>query len=109
MKLRYAILLLFLMFATALKAATVNLAWDANPANQFVVKYTLYEWVDNQAVKLLETAETTATISNVGPGDHSYYVTATNAFGIESGPSNEVTIGMMTPPANLRFISVTFP
>lgn len=79
-------------FITA-SAATINLAWSANPAEQEVVKYTVYEFDGTTYTKLVDTVANTAALTNVTPGVHTYVVTAWNVW-LESDKSLPVT----TPP-----------
>lgn len=83
------IIIALIAFATSANAATVNLGWKANAANQQVTGYNVY--VDG--VKATTVAGITASVT-VTPGAHSIYVTAVNVWQ-ESPPSNTVT----TPPA----------
>ena len=87
-------------------AASVSLTWDANPPEQGVTFYSVYELIGTTWTKLQSTPETTVALQDLAPGPHRYAVTASNATG-ESGRSNEVTATPATPPANLRVITIT--
>ncbi len=99
--------LAILLTALTAQAATVSLAWDANPTNQQITKYTVYELTGTTWTKLQDAITTIADLANVVPGVHRYAVTATNILG-ESGRSNEVeTPSAATPPANTRIITIS--
>lgn len=81
--------------------ADVKLAWDANDPAEQVTKYTVYEKVGANYIKIADAPTTNYTVTNVVPGKHVYVVTASNIWG-ESGPSNEApTPNLNSPPKNL--------
>lgn len=103
------ILALCSLFTSAVSAATLTLAWDANAASEGVVKYTVYEQTSATVwAKVVDVVNPTATLSNVSPATHTYGVTASTTF-LESLRSNSVTINAVAPsvPANMRVITVT--
>ena len=102
-----SLVIIFTAFTS--QAATVSLAWDANPPSEQITQYTLYELIGATWTKLqdIPSPTTTVVLPSVAPGVHIYAVTASNIFG-ESERSNEVaTPDVSTPPQNLRTITIT--
>lgn len=91
------ILTLLLLTAT-LAWGQVTFVWDPSPSPG-VAGYKL--WVDTNLM-LTVSGTTTQAVARLWPGTHNYYVTATNAMGIESKPSNVLTNRGVWPPANIR-------
>jgi hypothetical protein len=91
-----------LLLSTQVEAATVELAWDANPAAENVVRYWVgYRNSPTAAETLANAGNTTGwTSPNLGPGTWFFRVYAENSAGLRSGPSTEVstTITTTTPP-----------
>jgi hypothetical protein len=80
------------------KNATVQLAWDASPDAGVTGYYTYCSTNHGLPVVSKTAAGTNCTclVSNLAPGVTYYFVvTATNAVGLESDPSNEANY---TPP-----------
>ena len=94
-----------LLFASLSLGADVKLQWDPNDPGEQVTKYTLYEKVGSNYLKIADIASPTVTytITSVVPGRHVYVVTASNSWG-ESGYSNEaITPNLNNPPKNLTW------
>jgi hypothetical protein len=90
-------LTLILLLLTTLAASSVNftlaLAWDADPSDPTVTKYTLYR-ADGLTAPFVKVADipapnTTYAFPSLSPGVYRFYVTASNEWG-ESDPSNTV-------------------
>lgn len=97
--------LFLLPLVTTLHAAELTLEWDPNaPADQ-VTKYSLYEVVASPdfKLKLAEVSGQLTTLTfDFSAGPHEIVLTASNALGIESGPSNAVQFTVPHPPTGLR-------
>lgn len=63
--------------------ATVNLAWDANPADEQVTAYNVYK----DGTLAGTTQETSYGVANVDPGLHAFTVAAVNIWG--EGPQSD--------------------
>ena len=89
-------LMLLCYLVTPAFAASRTAVWDANPATDEVIFYTLYM----DGVFFMDVYGTSYTFTPE-MGTHETYVTATNADG-ESGPSNVVIwrYGKPTDPKN---------
>ncbi len=98
--------LLFLLLALPTMAANHRFTWDANPTNDLVLGYSLYEQLGSPPawVKRIEVANvTTCTLSNVTPGWHTYGLVATNIIGSSamSQPSQAFVPILPTPVTNI--------
>lgn len=95
--LKILLLLLSVLFTTS--AANIKLVWDPNPPSDGVTGYKVY--FKNNAFgggifsPIATVATNTFTLTNMSPGNFSFYVTATNAAG-ESPPSATVTTNVTT-------------
>lgn len=83
----------------------IKIAWDAPPVSDNVAKVIVYEEVNGSAVKIGESTTGSFTVANISAVAHTYYATAVNATGLESAPSNKVTIS--APPAALKNVKIT--
>jgi len=99
--------LLFCFVAIACQAATVTLAWDANPADQAVTKYTVYEQTGATWTKLVDVTTPTVTLSNVTPGIHTYAVTASNIWLESARSASAATPNVPSAPSNMIIITIT--
>jgi len=89
-------------------AASVRLAWDANPVTDEVTGYRLYYGPKSQTYTNTTDvgSVTTATITTLAPGTTYFFaVTAYNASGLESDYSNEVSYTPSPVPTALTAIS----
>lgn len=86
-----ATLSFLLAYPLMVQTGTVTLAWDANPATDQVMKYTVYRAPASKGpwTKVQDVAATTATVTGLSPGIYFFRVTASNVWG-ESCPSNAV-------------------
>lgn len=105
---------LMVVFATVAQAAsTVTFTWAANPPEQQVTEYRLYQsnasgqytYGSDHAVGIAYPGGEIISLSNVPDGTWYWVLTAVNSKG-ESGPSNEVTATLdsldpPTPPNDL--------
>jgi len=85
-----------------------SLQWNANPPADNVSKYVLYHSTNlvSGFSKLGETAETTFPLPSLTSGEHFFFVTAVNQFGLESNPSNQVVAPVPYPPQGTRIVIV---
>lgn len=98
------------MLVAPVEAATVKLGWDANPVEEEVQVYNVYEKVGATFQFLKSVGTTLVTLENVTSGRHTYVVTAKNVWDVESAYSDAVsTAGGASKPSNLRIISITVP
>ena len=111
MKQIFAVLLVILLAAMTVQAATVNLAWDASTTAG--VSYYVYHKLQGGAYTTTDRkdAGTALTLSWAGlaAGTHCFVASAYNSGG-ESGYSNEVCTTIVAPPnppGNLRIVSQT--
>lgn len=67
----------------------VTVAWDPNPVEDVVTGYVVYYGLTSDTVtNKLATTETQQAITNLTwSAEHWFFVTATNAYGLESDPS----------------------
>lgn len=86
-------------------ARPVELEWDddLNPPNS-VAKYGMYLKGNGQTnfTKVAEPTVLNHTFANLAPGQYSFYVTAISAEGLESEPSNTLTLTIPAAPGKLR-------
>jgi hypothetical protein len=100
MKVLFMSLVLVALFATTALAASRTATWDANPAQDEVIFYTLY--MDGfPFADVYGTSHTFELDPATHMGNHETFVTATNADG-ESDPSNVVAwrYGKPSSPKN---------
>lgn len=95
------ILAALLLLASPLHAFDLALEWDANPQEENVTAYAVYEKTTVQGISTYTkvgtaTAPVTTININASQASHVYVATATNASG-ESGYSAEL---LVTPPPN---------
>lgn len=105
---------LMVVFATVAQAAsTVTFTWTANPVEEQVTEYRLYQsdtsgqytYGSDHAVGIAYPGGEIISLSDVPDGTWYWVLTAVNSKG-ESGPSNEVTATLdtldpPTPPTDL--------
>lgn len=101
---RFIIILLLVLLPCVGHAATIKFKWIANDPIDRVTEYRIYQ-DDIKAVSVIPPL-TAATITNVTPGAHTYYVTAVNEWG-ESPPSNTVTTPPVPSPVTGVALSIT--
>lgn len=93
-----ALLLLFVLaLVHVVQAADVIISWPANPASDQVKNYYVYQATGQGAFSKIATngVSTLYTVKNLTPGAYRFYITAANAWGVESTPSSQIG----TPPA----------
>lgn len=88
----------------------ISLQWDASPSPG-VVNYRLFHSTNNATWRSnLVGNVTSVTVTNVAPGSSNWFlVTAVNADGLESLPSNVVEKPMLSvpaPPTGLNYVPV---
>lgn len=105
MKTILTILPLLLAAISAGAAPTVSLAWEPSP-DADVVKYRLYCGPSTGTYSFsrdLGNVTNTVFTNMVAGGHYWFVVTAINAGGAESDPSNEIDLAVpVSPPRNLR-------
>jgi Divergent InlB B-repeat domain/Fibronectin type III domain len=100
--------MLFIALHLGRASYSVNLAWDANPEPD-IARYKVYWGLQSGTpTKSLEVGKvTTATVANLDEGTTYFFtVTAINAAGLESGPSNEVSYTTPSPPPQVYTLTV---
>lgn len=95
-----AFLVLLLLSSSAL-AEDLSLLWNANPAEDNVTEYRVYEKIGLSFNLLVATAATNVTLTNVPTGPHYYVVRAVNFYG-ESKDSNVLLVGPPAAPTGLQ-------
>ncbi len=80
--------LIWLALTTLATAGTATLAWDSHPSPE-VTGYSLYAGQNGTYQKLDVGLETSGTLSGLDLGSYDFFVTAYDAQGNESLPSNE--------------------
>jgi hypothetical protein len=97
-KLSALLLLLVLALVHVVQAADVILSWPANAASDQVKNYYVYQATGSGAFSKVVTngVATTVTLTGIAPGAYRFYITAANAWGVESTPSSQIG----TPPAS---------
>lgn len=103
-------ILLLLLFPILSHAGEIKLAWDASPSTN-VVGYILYAGTNNPALtNVAERINTgtnqTVVVDFVKRGSWFFWVTAHEAQGVESEPSNIVQVQVPEPPANARTVVI---
>lgn len=95
-KLTASFLLLVLVLAHV-QAADVVISWPANSETDQVRNYFVYQSTGAGPFVKIATngVSTTYTVTNLNPGVYRFYVTAANAWAVESTPSAQIG----TPPA----------
>lgn len=100
---RPLITLFLLLFATTAFAAPVTVEWDPNPPEEQVTHYCVQ--VNGTTVEPCVTATEKDLDANIGDV---LTVTAHNAAGLSSLPSDPVTVPGVTSPGSFRFkVTVT--
>lgn len=87
-------------FASSAKAAEVVLQWDAPTSGATPAGYKIYQYERSGAYRDGVDVGNTLTYTATGlDGRKIYYwtVTAYDAYGFESSPSNEVSVGIGAP------------
>lgn len=74
---------------TSAVAGDIKLVWDANPPQDLVQAYVVYDRVGSNVVRLAISSTNSITLKGMAAGPHCFSVTATNDVG-ESGHSIEV-------------------
>jgi hypothetical protein len=77
--------------ATAMSSSQINVSWDGSTDNVGVVEYRLYRRIGTSGPLTFLTSVMTTIYSNIGLNPsttYCYYVTAVDAAGNESNPSN---------------------
>jgi len=99
----FTVCVAFLLWASFAHAASVTVAWDANPPAEQVTGYTLYE-----GTKALWTGPGTTATVDLTPGPHTLEVTAKNPWG-ESPRSEPVSTpgGATAPKGVVITITIT--
>ncbi|MDH3651967.1 MAG: hypothetical protein OEQ53_19935, partial [Saprospiraceae bacterium] len=94
----------------AVTASSVFLEWD-DEGNQDVAGYNVYRKSvgDWQQINTSDISDKIYSDSNLPSGVYAYRVTAENVQGIESLPSNEVSVIVDVPPAPPRFYQISSP
>jgi hypothetical protein len=94
-------LILFIVAASAF-SAEVKLYWDPSES-EYVVSYKVYHASSDAEVtplkwRLLSTTTNLMFVhTNLSPGLHRWFITAVNAFGMESERSPEVSLNLQKP------------
>lgn len=109
---RIALFILLLSLVSALGAAEHRVAWnDSNPADIKVLRYVIYDTVTTPAtvVSTIDSPKTSdGTVTVTAPVDvdlagRTIFVTAVNDLGLESLPSDALTLPVLTAgPTALR-------
>lgn len=104
----FVLLVAFMVIASTSFAASILVTWNANDPAEGVTGYNIYDKVGSGATVKVGTvaAVTTFTIPSVVDGTHTVTVTAFDASGNESAPSDPASITVdttaPTKPSNLR-------
>jgi hypothetical protein len=97
--------LLPLLLALPAFAADHLISWQANPTNEAVLAYIIYEQVGSVWTRKLDVSapQTNGTLFSVTTGWHVYAVSATNALGVGpmSLPVSAFVPVFPTPPTNV--------
>ena len=104
------VLALFGIASNAARAGSATLAWQPSPSEGVVAYHIYYGNRSYQSSLLVPSQTTTAEIDGLEAGaTHYFIVTAVNAAGAESRPSNEalftVSSDLPSAPAGLNNIS----
>jgi hypothetical protein len=95
------------LFASVVSAATLTFSWPNNAALENIELYKLYERVNNTTV-LAGTSQTNfLTLTNVVPGRHAWFLTASNFWGESLGSPDASTPGVPSAPTQLRIDMTT--
>jgi hypothetical protein len=81
---------------------TVTLAWDRAASHTNLASFGVLIGVASGAYNVRQeqaTNTTTATVTNLAPGRYFFAVTARNVAGLDSDPSNEISVAIEKPPA----------
>lgn len=76
---------------------SAKLSWTANPPDQQVTSYNLYEGA-RLVMTVPASLPSVVTLTGIVAGSHRYTLTAINAAKIESPRSNEAVITVPAPP-----------
>lgn len=114
MKILILILLSIASCLTSQSAETVRLAWDSAPSHTNLLRYVVKQGVASGTYTNLTqvpTNSTTAVITNLPRKMCFFVVTAVNVAGLESDPSNELSVDLEppappVPPSGLRQVGV---
>lgn len=107
MKTKLALALLLTLIASSLMAGQANvvLNWTLRPASENVTSYLVYEELSpgKSLVATVSGSISTATITNVANGEHTYFVAGTNSgtpsnFYGEGLPSQKFTVTIYNYP-----------
>lgn len=91
------------------QAADLTFEWTANPVEEQVTNYVLYEIVNVDGSDQLQQRSviagdaTTVTLQDVAPGVHRYVIVAQNVWG--DGPLSDEVV---TPPAASKVLGFQF-
>ena len=100
MKKLFFVLTAALSLGQAVAAQQIQLIWNPS-ATTNVVGYIIYRAVNGSPWISIGTTAATNFVTVLATGTNSYYVTATNALGIESVPSNMVGANGESAPSGL--------
>lgn len=110
-------LLLLLLLASSLKAADVQLAWDASPAEgitnyQFYAHTNILTAANLQSAVLRKGVGTNLTVKLEGITGPWWFAVTAQREGLESEPSNILQVIFVPPvkaeaPLNMRFASLS--
>lgn len=102
-------ILIVLLFAVPVGAASVQLQWDANTETDLAGYKVYYQLKTATSWSVVSpTTNTTATVSGLNQLEtYLFAVTAFNTGGVESTFSNIVEAYFLQPPSNFRVTSVT--
>ena len=102
---KFLSLLILTIFAMVLSGfANVTVTWDPSPGTD-IAKYNLYR--QGAAEPIASPTTPPYKITGLAAGNHTLYVTAVNAAGVESASSNTLTINVPPPAGNFRTIVET--
>lgn len=96
--------------ASGSSAATVSLAWDANPPEEAVVAYRVFECPKLSLIGCAQRQEvtTTQTDLDVDYGTHCWRATAVSTYGLESEFSEEVCVDLNRPSRTNAFRVIVY-
>lgn len=98
------VIALLILLSISSWAGEITLAWEPNPEADNVVAYRLYTVSGNQMNKIWEGPTTvSASIQHESPA--TYVVTAVGGSGLESAPSDPLSVGSFpSSPSGLRIL-----
>jgi hypothetical protein len=104
-------ILLLATLYTGVIASDIVLTWDANPIDENISSYRLYEQVGGGWTKIAETPlpspaiiPTTLTVPRIGDGKHTFSVAAVNIYG--EGPMSD-PVAVSAKATKVKGIRVT--